>query len=64
MTLIVGLLDLIKFDKLRDSNAYLQEVIRIGHGELIITTDDVSEIERLLIKNNIRYRIKGRRPKG
>lgn len=57
MKLIVGIFDLVKFDKLRDSSEYLTKVVTPIRGSWHIEVDDTSEIERLLEKNRIKYNI-------
>lgn len=58
MKLSVNLFDAIKFEDLLDENEYLRKVLIFGNGYWYIQTEDTSEIERLLNKNRIRYKIK------
>ena len=54
----VGVFDIIKLNKLVDENEYLQKVLEFINGCWCINTDDTKEIERLLQKNRIKYKIK------
>lgn len=58
MRLVIGLFDLIKFDKLLSENDYLSKVIVVVHGGFEIDKKDAEEVSRLLDKNRIRYKIK------
>lgn len=58
MRLTIGIFDIVKFDKLRDSSEYLTEVLTPIRGSWHIEVDDTSEIERLLEKNRIKYNIR------
>ena len=58
MKLTVGIFDIVKFDKLRDSNDYLLKALTPICGAWYIEVDDTSEIERLLDKNRIKYKIR------
>jgi len=58
MKLSINLFDANKFENLRDSNLYLKKVTEWVNGMWHINTDDTSEVERLLRKHRIRYKIK------
>ena len=50
---------LIKFQKLFDSNEYLQAILTPTMSNVyFIGTDDLTEVRRLLIGNNIKFDIK------
>ena len=49
---------MVKFTRLYDENDYLNEVVEEINGRFVISVDDTKEIERLLKKNNIRFKIK------
>lgn len=57
MNLSINIFDIAKFTKLRDSNDYLLKVTEFMNGYWFINVDDTSEVERLLNKNIIRYKI-------
>lgn len=48
----------IRLGKLVDSNGYLQQVLISKDGGWYINRDDTSEVERILKKNRIKYKIK------
>ena len=54
----VGVFDIIKLNKLVDENEYLQKVLEFINGCWHINTENTKEIERLLKKNVIKYKIK------
>ena len=54
----VGVFDIIKLNKLVDENAYLQKVLEFINGYWRINIENTKEIERLLKKNIIKYKIK------
>ena len=54
----VGVFDIIKLNKLVDENEYLQKVLEFINGCWYINTENTNEIERLLKKNIIKYKIK------
>ena len=54
----VGVFDIIKLNKLVDENEYLQKVLEFINGCWHINTENTNEIERLLKKNIIKYKIK------
>lgn len=58
MKLSINLFDLVKFENLRDGNEYLQKSISYANGVWVIDIDNTKDIERLLKKNRIRYKIK------
>lgn len=59
MKLYIKLFSLTKFQNLFDDNKYLQKVLSETDSNVyFIETDDLSEIKRLLISNNIKYEIK------
>ena len=58
MKLTVNLFDVIKLEELIDSNEYLNSVLTPIDGYWYIEADDACEIERLLKKNRIRFKIK------
>lgn len=58
MILSINIFDLGKFDSLRESNEYLREITEFINGMCHIKGEDYSELERILIKNRIRYKIK------
>lgn len=57
MTLSINILDIPKFERLRDNNLYIQSITSPIQGAYAIDVDDVGELERLLNKNRIRYKI-------
>ena len=58
MKLYVRFGSLVKFQNLYDSNEYLQKVLSQTKSNVyFIETDDLTEIERLLISRNINYKI-------
>ena len=57
MKLSINLFDLVKFENLRDGNEYIERVTEWIDGMWHININDISEIERLLIKYRIRYRV-------
>lgn len=59
MKLYIKLFSLNKFQNLFESNEYLQKVLSETDSNVyLIDSDDLSEIRRLLISNNIKYEIK------
>ena len=58
MKLSINLFDLGKFENLRDGNEYIERVTEWIDGMWHINIDDTSEIERLLTKYRIRYKVK------
>ena len=58
MKLSINIFDLGKFDSLRESNEYLREITEFINGMWHIKGEDYGELERILIKNRIRYKIK------
>lgn len=58
MKLSINLFDASKFENLRDCNEYLKKVTEFINGMWYINTNDTSEIERLLRKYRIRFKIK------
>ena len=58
MKLSINLFDASKFENLRDCNEYLKGVTEFINGMWYINTNDTSEIERLLRKYRIRFKIK------
>ena len=54
----VGVFDIIKLNKLVDENEYLQKVLEFINGYWCINIENTKEIERLLKKNAIKYKIK------
>lgn len=57
MKLSINLFDLVKFENLREENKYIERVTEWIDGMWHININDTSEIERLLIKYRIRYRV-------
>ena len=53
MRLVIGLFDLIKFEKLLSENDYLSKVVEVVLGGFEIDEKDVEEVSRLLDKNRI-----------
>lgn len=59
MKLYIRFGSLAKFQRLFDSNEYLQVVLTPTSSNVyFIETDDLSELKRLLIGNNIKFDIK------
>ena len=59
MKLYIRFGSLAKFQRLCDSNEYLQVVLTPTMSNVyFIETDDLSEVRRLLIGNNIKFDIK------
>ena len=59
MKLYIRFGSLAKFQRLFDSNEYLQVVLTPTMSNVyFIETDDLSEVRRLLIGNNIKFDIK------
>jgi hypothetical protein len=59
MKLYIRVGSLAKFQNLFDSNEYLQVVLSQTNSNVyFIETDDLSELKRLLIGNNIKFEIK------
>ena len=59
MKLYIRFGSLAKFQRLFDSNEYLQVILSQTNSNVyFIETDDLSEIKRLLIGNNIKFDIK------
>ncbi len=58
MSISINIFDLVKFEKLRDGNEYLKKTISFDNGKWLIDIDDTKDIECLLKKNRIRYKIK------
>ncbi len=58
MKLYIKFGSLAKFQQLFDSNEYLQTILSQTNSNVyFIETDDLSEIKRLLIGNNIKFEI-------
>lgn len=58
MKLYIKFGSLAKFQRLFDSNEYLQVILSQTNSNVyFIETDDLSEIKRLLIGNNIKFEI-------
>ena len=58
MKLYIKFGSLAKFQQLFDSNEYLQVVLSQTNSNVyFIETDDLSEVRRLLIGNNIKFEI-------
>lgn len=58
MKLYIRFGSLAKFQRLFDSNEYLQKVLsQTGSNVYFIETDDLTEIRRLLITRNINFEI-------
>jgi hypothetical protein len=59
MKLYIRFGSLAKFQQLFDSNEYLQAILSQTNSNVyFIETDDLSELKRLLIGNNIKFDIK------
>lgn len=58
MKLTIGIFDIVKFDKLRDSNEYLTKSLTPIRGSWHVDVNDTREIERLLNKASIKYTIR------
>ncbi len=59
MKLYIRFVSLAKFQRLFDSNEYLQAILSQTNSNVyFIETDDLSELKRLLIGNNIKFEIK------
>ena len=59
MTLYIRFGSLSKFQRLFDSNEYLQVILSQTRANVyFIETDDLSEVKRLLNGNNIKFDIK------
>lgn len=59
MKLYIKFVSLAKFQRLFDSNEYLQVVLSQTNSNVyFIETDDLSEVRRLLNGNNIKFDIK------
>jgi hypothetical protein len=59
MKLYIRFGSLAKFQRLFDSNEYLQVILTPTRSNVyFIETDDLSELKRLLIENNIKFEIK------
>ena len=58
MKLSINFFDLGKFENLRDGNEYLQKSISYANGVWFIDIDNTKDIEWLLKKSSIRYKIK------
>ncbi len=59
MKLYIKFGSLVKFQRLFDSNEYLQVILSQTRSNVyFIETDDLSEVRRLLNGNNIRFEIK------
>jgi hypothetical protein len=59
MKLYIRIGSLAKFQRIFDSNEYLQVVLSQTNSNVyFIETDDLSEVRRLLNGNNIKYDIK------
>lgn len=58
MKLTIGIFDIVKFDKLRDSNEYLSKALTPVRGAWHVEVNDTREIERLLNKASIKYKIR------
>ena len=58
MKLYIKLRSLSSFQRLYDNNEYLQKILEPTSSNIFyIKTNDLSEINRLLIGNNIKYKI-------
>ncbi len=57
MILSIGILDIPKFENLRDNNLYVQSITSSIKGAYAIDVEDTGELERLLNKNRIHYKI-------
>ena len=58
MKLYIKFVSLAKFQRLFDSNEYLQAILSQTNSNVyFIETDDLSELKRLLIGNNIKFEI-------
>ena len=59
MKLYIKFGSLAKFQRLFDSNEYLRVILSQTNSNVyFIETDDLSELKRLLIGNNIKFEIK------
>ena len=58
MSISINIFDLVKFENLRDGNEFLKKATSYNNGIWFIDIDDTKDIEWLLIKNRIRYKIK------
>ena len=58
MKLSINLFDLVKFENLRDENEFLKKATSYANGIWLIDINDTKDIEWLLKKNRIRYKIK------
>lgn len=58
MKLSINLFDLVKFENLRDENEFLKKSTSYANGMWFIDVNDTKDIEWLLKKNSIRYKIK------
>lgn len=59
MKLYIRFGSLAKFQRLFDSNEYLRVILSQTNSNVyFIETDDLSELKRLLIGNNIKFEIK------
>lgn len=58
MILSINIFDLVKFKNLRDNNLYIQSITTLIDGIYTIEVDDTRELERLLNKNRVKYKIK------
>ena len=59
MKLYIRFGSLAKFQQLFDSNEYLQAILSQTNSNVyFIETDDLTELKRLLIGNNIKFEIK------
>ena len=58
MRLSINLFDLVKFENLRDENEFLKKATSYANGMWFIDVNDTKDIEWLLKKNRIRYKIK------
>lgn len=57
MKLRIHILDLIKFDKLLESNEFLRKVLKEKQGEWLIETDEINEVKFFLEKAGVRHKI-------
>lgn len=58
MSISINIFDLVKFENLRDENEFLKKATSYNNGFWLIDIDDTKDIEWLLKKNRIRYKIK------
>ncbi len=58
MKLSINLFDLVKFENLRDGNEFLKKATSYNNGVWFIDIGETKDIEWLLKKSSIRYKIK------